>query len=332
MEIEDDPGVRWLLTSDDPSIRYLTLTEVLGRSPRGRQARAAAGKVLQGPKLRALLAGQRQDGGFGVHPYKKWTGAHWRLVSMVDLAIPPGEPRALAAAETVLHWLGRAAADPSHAREVAGRIRRCASQEGNALRVCSRLGLAADERVGRLAERLIGWQWPDGGWNCDPSPAARHSSFNETLATARGLAEYHAATGDAASLAAASEAIELLLRHRLFRSERTGQVINPTWLLLRYPPYWHYGMLAALGVVGLLGRLSDPRTDEALHLLEQKRLPDGRWPVEGTYWRRVGGAETSSEVVNWARRGPDEMITLQALRVLRLAERAASSTSADTRG
>lgn len=140
MGIEDDPGVRWLLASDDPSIRYLTLTDVLGRPLSARRVRAAARGILQGPKIRALLAGQREDGGFGVHPYQKWTGAHWRLVSMVDLAIPTGEPRAVAGAETVLEWLERAAASPHHAREVAGRIRRCASQEGT--RLASAPGLA----------------------------------------------------------------------------------------------------------------------------------------------------------------------------------------------
>ena len=57
------------------------------------------------PRLTALLSGQRSDGGFGVHPYRKWTGAHWRLVSLAELAIPPGEPRAVAAAGHVLAWL-----------------------------------------------------------------------------------------------------------------------------------------------------------------------------------------------------------------------------------
>jgi hypothetical protein len=321
MGIEHDPGVQWLLASDDPSIRYLTLTEVLGRSPRGRLARAAAASIVTGPKMRALLAGQRKDGGFGVHPYYKWTGAHWRLVSMVDLAIPRGEPRAVAAAETVLEWLGRTGANPGHAREVAGRIRRCASQEGNALGVCARLGMAADERVAGLAEALARWQWPDGGWNCDLNPSTRHSSFHETLATAWGLAEYQAATGDSRAMEAASAAAELFLRHRLFRSERTGEVIHPSWLRLRYPPYWHYGIVPALRVLGSLGLLSDPRAEEALDLVEEKRLADGRWPVEGAWWQRIGRTGRSSEVVDWGRRGANDMVTLNALRVLRLAGR-----------
>jgi len=37
-------------------------------------------------------------------------------------------------------------------------IGRCASQEGNALAVCSRLGLAEDPRVVNLAESLAEWQ------------------------------------------------------------------------------------------------------------------------------------------------------------------------------
>lgn len=322
MGIDEDPGVRWLLASDDPSIRFLALTEVLGRPLTDRRVRNVVATLPDGPRMRALLAGQRADGGFGVHPYQKWTGAHWRLVSMVDLGLTPGDHRAVAAAETVLDWLGRSAKSPRHAREVAGRVRRCASQEGNALGVCSRLGLAADGRVARLAGSLVRWQWPDGGWNCDPRPSARHSSFNETLASAWGLAEYHAATGDAPALQAASRAAELFLRHRLFRSERTGKEIAPMWVRLRYPPYWHYGILPALRVLGLLGRLSDARAEEALALIEGKRLPDGRWQVEGAYWKRVGGTQTNSEVVDWGRRGPNEMVTLLALRVLRQAGRA----------
>ena len=55
--------------------------------------------------VRTLLLGQCRDGGFGVHPYRKWAGAHWRLVSLVELGIPAGEQRALRAADTVLDCL-----------------------------------------------------------------------------------------------------------------------------------------------------------------------------------------------------------------------------------
>src|SRR5438309_7828898 len=85
--VHNDPAVNWLLQSDDPSIRYLTLTEVLGKSEDSPEVESAGKQIPQGPKVQLLLSGQRTDGGFGVHPYQKWTGAHWRLVSNGHLSI-----------------------------------------------------------------------------------------------------------------------------------------------------------------------------------------------------------------------------------------------------
>lgn len=51
-----------------------------------------------------------------------------------------------------------------------------ASHEGNALAVCSRLGLGRDLRAELLAEPLVRWQWPDGGWNCDRRATGRYDT------------------------------------------------------------------------------------------------------------------------------------------------------------
>ena len=100
MDPRTHAAVTWLLNCDEPAIRLMTRRDVLGE-----QADEDAGQVLAGAKVTALLSGQQPDGGFGVHPYRKWTGAHWRLVSLAELAIPPREPRAAAAAGHVLAWL-----------------------------------------------------------------------------------------------------------------------------------------------------------------------------------------------------------------------------------
>src|SRR5271157_4364067 len=92
-------AVNWLLSSTEPAVRLLARRDVLGEDV------ADAGEVLDGPMVRTLLSGQQPDGGFGVHPYRKWTGAHWRLVSLVELAVPAREPRAAATAGHVLAWL-----------------------------------------------------------------------------------------------------------------------------------------------------------------------------------------------------------------------------------
>ena len=65
-------AVTWLLSSTEPAIRLLARRDVLGEPA---VADADAGLVLTGPKVTAQLSGQRSDGGFGAHPYRKWTGA-----------------------------------------------------------------------------------------------------------------------------------------------------------------------------------------------------------------------------------------------------------------
>src|SRR5713101_1051383 len=139
-----DAAISRLLESGDPSVKYFTLKEVLKESPNTTEVRYAKRQIPDGPIVKTLLKGQHPDGGFGVHPYQKWTGAHWRLVSLVELGVPAGFPPAVKATKRVLDWL--TGDDHIHrAKEINGLTRRCASQEGNALAVCSRLGLARDQ-------------------------------------------------------------------------------------------------------------------------------------------------------------------------------------------
>jgi hypothetical protein len=62
----------------------------------------------------ALFSALSRD--YGRHPYAKWGGAFWRLMSLADLGVPPGHAGAVQAAanellteqaESVLHLAGR---------------------------------------------------------------------------------------------------------------------------------------------------------------------------------------------------------------------------------
>jgi hypothetical protein len=165
---------------------------------------------------------------------------------------------------------------------VNGLTRRHASMEGNAVYAFSRLGFADHSSTRRLVEALIEWQWPDGGWNCDPRRTAHRSSFHESVTPALGLAAHAQQTGDAAALAAAHRTAELLLQHRLVRSHRTGEPIHPSWTRPHYPPYWHYDVLQGLRLLHALDRLDDPRASDALDMLEDSRRRDGTFA--GPQW------------------------------------------------
>jgi len=302
-------AIDWLLASKEPGVVFQAKRDLLGEPDPPEAAR-----VLEGPWVRALLAGQQDDGGFGVNVYGKWGGAHWRLVSLVELGVPAGEPRCLAAAETVLSWL----TGKSHraaVKAINGLVRRCGSQEGNALAVCCRLGLARDPRVQLLAESLVEWQWPDGGWNCDKKATGYRSSFNESLPPMWGLHEYWLATGETDAQDAARRTAELFLDHRLFRALATGEPIRESFVTIHYPPYWHYDFLQALVVLSRMGLARDARARDAVELVESRRLPDSRWRAGGRWWKPPGSKGANVDVVDWGS-GPNEMVTLNALRVL----------------
>lgn len=305
-----DHAADWLQHSTEPAVVRMARRDLLDRQVSRRGA-----EVLDGPWVQALLSGQHPDGSFGNHPYRKWTGAHWRLVSLVELETPAGEPRALAALETVLRWIGliRPAARD-------GRVYPHSSLEGNALAVACRLGRAGDERVPAIVEHLIEWQWPDGGWNCDVRGKGRRSSFHESLIPMWGLHEYATATGDRPARAAAERTAELLLDHKVFMGLRTGEPINKTWLSPRYPPYWHYDILQALLILSRMDRVTDSRAGRALDEIERQRQADGRWVTRGCWWKPPSSSITP-EIVPWGRSGPNQMITLNCLRVLRAAGR-----------
>jgi len=59
----------------------------------------------------------------------------------------------------------------------------------------------------------------------------------------------------------------MLLRHGLFLSHRTGQVIDERWTLLSFPPRWHYDLLRALECFARSNAPRDARLMESIDLL-----------------------------------------------------------------
>ena len=113
---------------------------------------------------------------------------------------------------------------------------------------------------------------------------------------------------------------ELYGEHRLFRTLGTDEPIYESFVTLHYPPFWHYDVLQALVVLERMGLADDPRASDGLDLLEERGLPDGRWRAGGRWWKAPGKPGSNVEVVDWGS-GPSELLTLNALRVLRGAGR-----------
>jgi hypothetical protein len=172
-----------------------------------------------------------------------------------------------------------------------------------------------DQRVDAIVDNLLSEIMPDGGWNCRRlrRPQPHHSSFHTTLNVLDGLREYielyNGARRDDA-LAAERSAIELLLQHRLFKSDKTGQVIHRNFTMLSFPCRWHYDLLRGLEYFARAGAPRDSRAQDAIDLLCGRQHAAGRWPVQQKY---AGKVFFEMEQIG----GPSRWNTLRALRVLR---------------
>jgi hypothetical protein len=256
-------------------------------------------------------------------------------MTLADIGYPRGDSRLRPAADrTVATWLEDRFYNEFEARTkeevysrlqqgipvMEGRYRTCASQQGNALHSVLELGLD-DDRVPALVERLLFWQWPDGGWNCDKDVTADTSTFIHTLWAMRGLALYAGRTGDSTAREAVERAAEVFLTRRFFKRASDGAVIRDSFTKLHYPLYWHYDILGALKVFASIGMTGDARAGDALDLLESKRLPDGGWPAEERYYKKVSDdIALGNDYVDWGGVGKSRMnpwVTLDALFVLR---------------
>jgi hypothetical protein len=313
-----------LLALDEPSVHARLRSDVLGDDPDDPTVVRARDAIARSTRVRRLLAGRRDDGTIPGHPYAKWTGAHWALVALADLGYPPGDAALVPLREQVLGWLfsREHLVGAVQKRTSGGLVRAHASFEGNAVYALLALGLA-DGRVEELVARLLTWQWPDGGWNCDLKPSARTSSFTETLVPLRGLARYDRETGDPRARRAVERAADVFLERRLFRRRATGTPIAASFTRLHYPCYWHYDVLFGLTVLDEAGFLADPRCRDALDLLAAKRLADGGFPAEERYYQTTRRDRSGYSPVDWGGTGVKRMnpfVTVQALAVLKRAD------------
>ena len=330
--------IRSLLEAENPSIRWKVRVGVLDEDPGSRGSRRLQDEIGRSPTARALLSRRDRSGEIHVRrdPYDKWQGAHWVLAALADIGYPPGDERLVPLRDQVFAlWLrdsyfqefeASTRAQAYRGRGVPvmrGRYRRCGSQQGNALLSATLLGLD-DAESERLVERLLHWQWPDGGWNCDKKPGADTSSFMETLLPMRALALYGRRKRHRKATQAAARASEVFLSRKLFRRRSDGKVIATGFTQLHYPLYWHYDVLGGLKAMADLGRIGDRRCAAALDLLEQKELPGGGWPAEARYFKPGRRLALDADYVDWgsaSRTVANEWVTADALAVLHAAGR-----------
>jgi hypothetical protein len=303
--------IRWLLDGD-PAIRWQTLRDLVGAADRtlarerGRVAREGWGaRLLARQDPGGTWAGGRSSDGGLYSP--KWTSTTYTMLLLRDLGLPADNPRARTACTLLLD--GGLQRDGGINYGWRGRSETCIT--GMVLSILSYFEYD-DERLDTVTGHLLDRQMPDGGWNCRRPLGATHASVHTTISVLEGLRLYdvHRGRKRQAVRAAQRRAREFLLRHRLFRSHRTGNVIKPDFLRFSFPPRWHYDILRALDHFQAAGAPRDPRLAEAIDIVRNSRRKDGRWALQHAY---KGKTYFHLERVG----APSRWNTLRALRVLK---------------
>jgi len=173
----------------------------------------------------------------------------------------------------------------------------------------------ADSRLQTMLDHLATQQMADGGWNCRYPKGATHASFHTTLLVLNALDEYARFQPDSspAIQPMTEKAHEFLLLHRLYKSHRTGNVVDSKMTRLTFPPQWRYHVHMALDYFQRINHLYDPRFEDAIALLKNKEK-DGRWPLHQGHPGRVW---FELEPVGQ----PSRINTLIAMRILQWWER-----------
>ncbi|MGC1907890.1 MAG: hypothetical protein WA715_28975 [Candidatus Acidiferrum sp.] len=300
--------LKWLLDSD-PAIRWQVMRDLTDETPEAIAAERS--RVATKGWGARLLAAQSPTG--------KWGGAKENagllvtfnsLVVLKDLGLEPTSKQA----RKMIDRVDKRLVFAWHRNQpfLHGETEPCING-----RI---LGLGAYFKTTNdaLAKQLLSEQLEDGGWNCEATlaspkrPKSTRSSFHTTICVLEGLLEYERAGRKSAAVAKARKrGEEYLLERCMFRSARTGEVIDERWLRFSFPTYWHYDVLRGLDYLRNAGIKPDSRVREAVEVVMNRRHQNGRWPLNLLHRERIPlEMETAvGSASHWN--------TLRALRVLR---------------
>ncbi len=309
-----DSTLEWLLEPDNPPVRYLTLTDLLGRTPSDPEVRATRSQLSRyGPTQTILEQFELFRDDDKAAAYWKYTGMYWQLIFLGQFRADGQDPRIREMVEKMIqtrNWV------------LIKRGGQCLT--ANVLSALILLGygehpVVREATVG-LAERLL----TDGGIDCE---VMEYSLLSFCYMAQPKLLLCFAAHPELRKQSSVAAAIDWLSRnllaHQVFvyvpgnrnewhkilertpsKTELQGRTVKswlqeqkkqflagkgpgqptekPGWLKFGFPLHYNSDLLEAMYALALCDvRAADP-LQRPLAILRQKMTPDGRWRLENS--------------------------------------------------
>lgn len=288
----------WLLEESNPSVRYLTLINLLGRKEEEPQVRQARAAIMQTGVVPEILARQAEDcwNAPGRWYTDKYRGTVWQLIILAEHAADPGHPKIRAACEYIL----KRSQDPesgafsltqnSGGGGRPGDVIPCLT--GNMVWSLIKLGWMDDERIKKGINWIEQYQrFDDGiairptGWPYDRYEMCwgKHSCHMGVVKALKALAALSVERRDARKQETIDRACEYLLVHHIFRkSKDLNKTAKPGWRRLQFPLMYQTDVLEITLILLALG-MRDGRMQEAIDLIASKQNETGDWNLEATF-------------------------------------------------
>jgi hypothetical protein len=268
----------WLLKGD-VSVQYQVHRDILQsgknkiNSLQRRISREGWGK--------AILSKQRSDGHWGRGFYQpKWTSSHYTLLDLKNLGISPNAAGTHKALSCIIKNEKSSDGGVNPAKTIS---QSDVCVNGMFLNYASYFNQKESDLIS-IVDFILSQHMPDGGFNCCYNHSgAKHSSLHSTISVIEGICEYkkRGYTYRVNELNLAEEkSKKFILKHKLFKSDRTGKIINKKMLMLSWPSRWYYDILRCLEYFRSSGTDYHTQMDEAVDIILKKRRSDKKWPVQ----------------------------------------------------
>jgi len=307
--MESNDTLDWLLEEDQPSIRYLALTQ-LCEEPQDNPEVQAAKEMASKKGWAADILAEQREGGWWVEERSlygpKYTATNWMLLILSDLGLEREDPRIRKACEL---WINRfSKSDGGFGTDTMKKSELCLV--GNTAAALVRFGYAEHPKVRNAFQWLVKNQKENGGWHC--------WGKNGVIDAWEGMsafAVYPRAKWNQSMKRAVERGAEFYLERKLHKQ---GARYGP-WYRFHYPIHYYYDILVGLDFMTALGYGDDKRLEDALSLLNEKQRPDGRWNLDAVHPDPEGPRYTRRGIPFALERPgePSKMITLRAMTVLK---------------
>ncbi len=319
--LENSSVTNWLLESNQPSVRYLVLTELLGKSNKDSDVKSARGNITKfgwaKDMLDELTPSETWNNKARIWE-PKYVAPFWRLLVLSDLGLTKKEAAVDKACQV---WMKRfATADGGFSAFSKNEGHLCIT--GNMARALVKFGYADHPKVRRAFQWFVKTQSDRGGgwscWNFGNHRGGRNLDSWEPLSA---FAVYPRQKWTRGMKSAAGKGAEFYLQRGLHRQ---GSRYEP-WYRFHYPHHYCYDLLVGLDFMTALGYSADKRLGYAISLLKEKRRSDGRWNLDAETpdpedpqgkWDKAHPDSGSIHLTLERAGKPSEMITLTALKIL----------------